>query len=297
MKIAIIGAGPSGLAAAYELTMQGIEVDIFEISDSVGGLAKSIDIFNKEVELGPHFLLLHADIEVKKIVEKLLDKDEVIKFDRLTRIQLDGKLYKYPPSIFNVLKNLGFSKVCKAIWSLILIKLFPIINNGSVETYVKNNLGIYLYNQIFKGYTEKLWGIPCMTIHEDYTKVLIGFGKLNMVDICKRILFNRNITLSSQCIYPIDGMSMLWNKLKIKIEQQGGIFYLNSNLKALLLNDNLVKGLVTSDGNNRMYDCIISTISESSLLALLPSVPKLLLEDQKNINHRSVLFLYLNLEK
>ena len=54
MKIGIIGAGPAGMTAAYELTKAGIEVDVYEQQDTVGGMAKTIDLWGQKVDLGPH---------------------------------------------------------------------------------------------------------------------------------------------------------------------------------------------------------------------------------------------------
>lgn len=54
MKVGVIGAGPAGLACAYNLSKAGIEVDVFEASGSVGGLARSFRLWNQTVDLGPH---------------------------------------------------------------------------------------------------------------------------------------------------------------------------------------------------------------------------------------------------
>lgn len=63
MKVAIIGAGPSGLAAAYELAVRGVEVHVYEKEVHVGGLARSPDVLGESVELGPHFVVNHDKTE------------------------------------------------------------------------------------------------------------------------------------------------------------------------------------------------------------------------------------------
>ncbi|NIL97145.1 MAG: NAD(P)-binding protein, partial [Planctomycetales bacterium] len=39
LKVAVIGAGPSGLACAYFLALDGFAVDIYETKDMAGGMA------------------------------------------------------------------------------------------------------------------------------------------------------------------------------------------------------------------------------------------------------------------
>ena len=56
MQVAVIGSGPTGLSAAYLLTKYGITTHIYEKDAVVGGLAKSIKLWDEAVELGPHFL-------------------------------------------------------------------------------------------------------------------------------------------------------------------------------------------------------------------------------------------------
>jgi NADPH-dependent 2,4-dienoyl-CoA reductase/sulfur reductase-like enzyme len=53
-SVIIIGAGPAGLTAAYELTKKGNNVTVIESTGSVGGMAKSFELFGQIVDCGPH---------------------------------------------------------------------------------------------------------------------------------------------------------------------------------------------------------------------------------------------------
>ena len=53
-RVAVIGAGPAGATAALELARRGVQVDLYEASDAVGGLARTIELWGQRVDLGPH---------------------------------------------------------------------------------------------------------------------------------------------------------------------------------------------------------------------------------------------------
>ena len=65
-KIAVVGAGPAGVTAAYELSKENISVDLYEASNSVGGMAKTIELWDQKVDIGPH-RFFSSDPRVNKI--------------------------------------------------------------------------------------------------------------------------------------------------------------------------------------------------------------------------------------
>ena len=295
MNVAIIGAGPSGLAAAHELTKNGIKVDIYDNDKEIGGLAKCIDLWGEAIELGPHFLVLNMQEDVKELVNDIL-KDDIYHFDRLSRIYLNKKFYDYPPRPFNIIKNLGAIKTLAAITSKMSEIIFPTKNIGTVESYMKKNLGSYIYENFFKGYTEKLWGIPCHEIGEDYAESLIGFDRLTLFTIVNKMFSNKKFNLHRNCIYPKGGMRLIWTRLKDKIENQGGKIYLSTSIKNLLVKEKQIYGIAMANGEERFYDYIFSSISEASIIRMLPDVPKNILEELSKIQFRKIIFVYVQLD-
>ncbi len=73
MKVAIIGAGPTGLAMAYELAKNGVSVHIYERDKMVGGLAKSVWLWHARTELGPHFLGENMNPQAKAFMQQIFD--------------------------------------------------------------------------------------------------------------------------------------------------------------------------------------------------------------------------------
>ena len=93
-KVAVIGAGPAGMTAAYQLSKEGHKVKVFEADDQVGGMAKTIDLWGQKVDLGPHRFFSNE----KRINEVWL---EVVgrnfsMVDRLTRIYYKKKFFFSP---------------------------------------------------------------------------------------------------------------------------------------------------------------------------------------------------------
>ena len=88
-KIAIIGAGPAGITAAYELVKAGYKVEVFEASPQVGGLSKTLDLWNQKIDLGPH-RFFSDDTKINKLWLEVVG-DDYRMVDRLTRIYYKKK--------------------------------------------------------------------------------------------------------------------------------------------------------------------------------------------------------------
>src|SRR4051812_19616574 len=122
-KVAVIGAGPAGITAAYELAKQGVMVDLYEASDSVGGMAKSIRLWNQTVDIGPH-RFFSDDTRINKIWLEVAGRDYRM-VNRLTRIYYKRKFFYYPVKMFNALSNLGIFEASRAVFSFAKERIAP----------------------------------------------------------------------------------------------------------------------------------------------------------------------------
>src|SRR5690349_12233130 len=104
MKTAIIGGGPAGLTAGYMLGKAGANPDLYEASDSVGGLARSLKLWGQIVDLGPH-RFFSRDRRVNELWLEIVKSDYSI-VSRQTRILYQGKLFQYPLDFFDALRKL-----------------------------------------------------------------------------------------------------------------------------------------------------------------------------------------------
>ena len=177
-KIAvIIGAGPAGLTAAYELLHQtkNIKPLIYEASEYVGGIAKTINYKGNRIDMGGHRFFSKSDaimqwwqnilpLENAKTDTEKTDKVMLIR-QRLSRIFFLGKFFDYPVSLnFNTISNLGLIRFARIVLSYLKIKISPIKKERSLEDFFINRFGKELYLTFFKDYTEKLWGVSCSKI-------------------------------------------------------------------------------------------------------------------------------------
>ena len=118
-QIVIIGAGLAGLACAYELSKSGKKVKVFEKSDDVGGLARTISVSGFRFDTGPHRWYTKNDM-VNTWMLQLMDK-EIIKVPRLTRIYFDKKFFHYPIQIKSTISGMG---ILKTVWAAICFAIF-----------------------------------------------------------------------------------------------------------------------------------------------------------------------------
>ncbi len=213
-KAIIIGAGPAGLTAAYELLQRtDIKPIIFEATGDIGGISKTINYKGNRIDLGGHRffskservmkwwqdilplqgapskddLILHKNIPLSKDVNAPdpQKQDEVILIrSRLSRIFFLRKFFDYPISLnLKTLQNLGILRIFKIGWSYLTIRLFPIKQEKNLEDFFINRFGKELYLTFFKDYTEKVWRVPCSKIKPEW-----GAQRIKGLSITKAII-------------------------------------------------------------------------------------------------------------
>jgi protoporphyrinogen oxidase len=199
-RVLIIGAGPAGLTAAYELASAGVgDVVVLEATGEVGGLSRSVNYKGNRIDIGGHrffsksdwvmdwwlrMLPLAADASDEASGQALriayqgksrgvmpgamasaTDARVMLVRSRLSRIYFDGKFFDYPlkANLETALK-LGLGRCAVFAASYLWAKLFPHRPERNLEEFFINRFGRRLYLQFFKEYTEKVWGTPCERI-------------------------------------------------------------------------------------------------------------------------------------
>ena len=150
-KVIVIGAGPAGLTAASKLAEGGFDVTVYEAGKSVGGLARSFELWNQIVDCGPHRFFSNDRI-VNDFFKEVVG-DDFILINRLTRIYYRKKFYFYPLKAMNVLINIGPLGVISSMWSYMRQRMNPIRNPKTFEDWVVSRFGRKLYNTFFKNYS------------------------------------------------------------------------------------------------------------------------------------------------
>ncbi|HUY68617.1 MAG TPA: FAD-dependent oxidoreductase, partial [Alphaproteobacteria bacterium] len=265
-NVGIIGAGPAGLTAAYELAKRGIRVELFEAQDSVGGMAKSIDLWSQRVDLGPH-RFFSTDPRVNKIwLDMVGDKYDMV--DRLTRIYYNKTFFNYPLKPLNALCGLGPIEAARCLLSYARARLDPAMDESSFENWVTNRFGRRLYGIFFKSYSEKLWGIPCRDLDADFAAQRIK--KLSLFEAVWAALIGnktgRHKTLVDQFAYPYGGTGSVYEEMAARVRQAGGLVHLNTRVKRVACADNAPPAIELENGETKTFDHVVSSMPITALV-------------------------------
>ncbi|MGH2771526.1 MAG: NAD(P)/FAD-dependent oxidoreductase [Actinomycetota bacterium] len=238
-KVVIMGAGPAGLTAAWELVHNGVSVEILEADpDLVGGIARTASYKGFRFDIGGHRFFTKAE-EVKKLWHEILDEDDWLTVPRLSRIYYNGKFFSYPLRAMDALTKLGIFQTAACLLSYFKAKVFPRKSEASFEDWVINRFGERLYRIFFKTYTEKVWGMSCREISADWAAQRIkglslkeairnafkGSGKSKGGEIIK--------TLIEQFEYPRFGPGMMWEVAAEKVQKKGAALHMASPVMRL----------------------------------------------------------------
>lgn len=234
--VVIIGAGPAGLSAGYELSKKNLKVLIIEKKNNVGGLAETKVFGEYRYDIGPHRFFTKNQ-EIEKLFLTILGDDSV-EVDRFTRIFYKNKFFNYPLTIVNAIFGLGFLESIFILLSFIWAKLKNLLRMTSInnfEEWVTDKFGKKLFQNFFKVYTEKVWGINCSEIGVEWAAQRIK--GLSLYTAIKTSLFPNSTkkpkSLINKFHYPRLGAGMLWEKLE-KILQENGIDIIkNCNVKKI----------------------------------------------------------------
>jgi protoporphyrinogen oxidase len=225
-SVLIIGAGPAGLTAAYELSKLGMRSTLVEADDQVGGLSRTVNYHGYRFDVGGHRFFSKVPL-INQLWHEMLGEDFLLRA-RLSRIYYRGHYFEYPLKPLNALTGLGPVEALLVCLSYAKARLAPTSEESSFEQWVSNRFGYRLYEIFFKTYTEKVWGIPCSEISADWAAQRIK--NLSLAEAVRNALFNHTRTKGGEIItslidrfhYPRFGPGMLWERCAELVAQRGG---------------------------------------------------------------------------
>ena len=301
----IVGAGPAGLTAAYELSKAGLSSVVLEKDEVVGGISRTVNYKGYHFDIGGHrfFTKVRA---VDEMWHEVLANGQFLRRSRLSRIYYNKKFFYYPLRATNALLGLGIWNSALIFLSYLRAQIFPERREETFDQWISNRFGKRLYRIFFKTYTEKVWGIPCDQIMAEWAAQRIK--GLSLLAAVKSALIQKQQskgdvikTLIDAFDYPKLGPGMMWETVKGIVEERGTEIRLKAGVEKILREEGRVRALeVTVDGKPETIEGthFISTMPIRELIQKLdPPAPPEVLKAAEALNYRDFLTVALIINK
>lgn len=313
-KVVIIGAGPAGLTAGFELLKKAPEeysVTIYEESNAIGGISRTVRHKGNRMDIGGH-RFFSKDKEVMQWWEDMMPRQGKPSFDdiilgreknlsengpdpeetdrvmlvrnRVSRIYYKKKFFDYPVSLkWDTIKNMGFATTMEAGFSYMgsAVKKLP---EDSLENFYINRFGRKLYSMFFEGYTEKLWGRHPREISADWGAQRVK--GLSIVAVLKD-MFGKvtgigsdkvETSLIEEFYYPKYGPGQLWETTAEEFKKLGGEIVMNAKVVRINTNgeDAVESIVIEQNGTEKTIagDIFFSSMAVKDLVAGMNDVPE-----------------------
>ena len=299
-QVVIIGAGPAGLTAAYELAKHNLRPVVLELGDKVGGLARTENYQGFHFDMGGHRFFTKVN-EVSKMWHEVLDGN-FLRRPRLSRIYYNCKFFSYPLKPFNALLGLGFWESTCILLSYLKWQVFPYRQEDTFQEWVTNRFGKRLFQTFFKTYTEKVWGISCSELKAEWAAQRIKNLSLKTALISMFVAPKNTIkTLIEEFDYPRLGPGMMWKAVQAEIERHNGVVQLNTDVVQIDRVGNRIESIVVfENGSARRIQGthFISSMALTDFVKRLnPEAPAEVLQAAERLKYRDFLTVCLIVDK
>ncbi len=227
-KSVIVGAGPAGLTAAYELSKQSEPVVVLECDPHyVGGISRTVNYKGFRFDIGGHRFFSKSR-EVEDLWTEIAG-ELMLERPRSSRIFYRGEFYSYPLKPFEALTKLGPVESVRCLASFAAARIRPTPNPKTFEDWVVNQFGERLFRIFFKTYTEKVWGMSCREISADWAAQRIK--GLSLGSAVRHALLPQRKPKDRKDVvkslidtfrYPKQGPGMMWDACANKVRGMGG---------------------------------------------------------------------------
>ena len=305
-NIAILGAGPAGITAAWRLSELGRPVTVLERDGAVGGMGKTIKLEQYRVDYGPHTFHIRDTEESRGIIEAIRPffGESPLVLQRGTRIFLKGKYYVYPLELNELLFGVPPLLSLRIMFDYARATAGALFHSpgreASFEEWGVRNLGRTLYDLCFGIYSARVWGLPTSQIS---SKQAQRVAKLNLKNIILRTLGIKAdpVTYFTKYLYPRDGISALYEGMAQRIQAAKSELFLHAPASRLeRRGDRIERVVFRRDGTEIAIPCdgVISTVPLPVLTRMIvPALPSSVLDHAAALRYRSLRFVYLVIDR
>lgn len=268
--VAVLGAGPAGLTAAWKLAKAGLPVTVYEKRSSAGGLGGTTRFEGRHgtyhFDYGGHRFITH-NRDLLQLVEELVG-DELLTALRQSVIRFQGRTYHYPLSLGNLLRTAPTSLLAGAALDLAAMPFSTPPQATSFADWIEGRFGKTLYRTFFEGYTRKLWGIDPRELSADWAAQRISL--IDLRDVARRLLPTGGgtpRTYARSYRYPKHGFGVIFERLAEEITRLGGRFCYDTPVTGLKLSEGTIHKLISGD-REIPVGTVVSTLSLPDMMLL-----------------------------
>jgi len=312
-NIVVIGAGPAGLTAAFELMKAGRTCTVLEATDMVGGISRTEERDGWRFDLGGHRFFTKVQ-PVDDLWHEILPSSDFLMRPRMSRIFYEGKYFDYPLKASNALGNLGIIEAVRCVISYFVARAKVGIRKltgryepeVSLQDWITNRFGKRLFDHFFKTYNEKVWGVPASKLQADWAAQRIknmslwnaGINAIvdalpNWVPFIKNRKNTDITSLIEEFQYPKYGPGMMWEVCRDKVSAAGTEVLMTHKVSRIEHENGRAVRVTANNGQETLTvaaDEVISSMPMSSLLkAMDPPPPAEVLAAANDLRYRDFL--------
>jgi protoporphyrinogen oxidase len=296
LPVAVLGAGPAGLTAAYRLVQRGLPVVVFEVGEEVGGLARTVVRDGYRFDLGGHRFFTKSE-EVEALWKELLGPELLVR-PRLSRIYWRGRFIEYPLRPADVFAKVGPLEVTRSLGSYARARLRRGGEQETYEEWVSSRFGRRLFELFFKTYTEKVWGVGTDELRAEWAAQRIA--DLSIWSALRNALpgggGDTPKSLIEQFHYPRLGPGQMWEEMARRVEAGGGEIRLAAPVEGLDHAGGRVTA-VRAGGERVAVASVISSIPLRTTVGVAePAPPRQVTDAAAGLRYRDFLTVALPIE-
>jgi protoporphyrinogen oxidase len=297
-RVVVLGAGVTGLSAAYRLSQNpDIEVHVFEKETEVGGLCRSFRDGGFILDYGPHKFYTLIDGVLEEMCKIM--GDDFLTRDKSQNLYLKGKYFDFPLKITEMITKFPPHKSAEILASFGVSAAKGLKDKSepkSYEDFIIQKFGKSLYSQIFEPMANKMFGNPRQL---DPNLARVRISSPGLVSVIKQLLSPKKVdrTISAPTFhYPKYGFGMIPEKLKEKSEANGVKFHLGVKVKELKVSQGSISAVSFEDKNGALQtlscDDVVYTIPMQAIADLIPNLSSEIRQACRFVSFRHTIVYY-----
>lgn len=315
-KIIIIGAGVSGLSAAWELSNLGYKTTIIESDKQIGGLAKSVVMEDYILDIGPHSFFTEDKEVYDRVISLFKGEESAMPYSkRRVKMYFRGKYVDYPLSVKSVLFQMGIVSPFLSTFSFLKSYIKDLISRKNkspdrkltVEEWAIENFGKYLFLNFFKPYTEQFWKIKTSELSH---RVIPSSKKMDFAKTLKHLLIKKYLEISRRepgnlslvereslpSYYPKKGFGDIPVRIGKEILKKNNEIFTNCTVEKIFFEDESIK--IKTNKNVFIGDHVISTIPLNQVIKKIsPEPAEPVLTSSQKLDYLSLILVYIITKK